>query len=372
MLLIIISQIQASGTRIAKFNELQIQSGIRKALKIPLHSNIRWGSAFYMLDRALALQNVCSDLSFNYMCITINFAGHNFIYQLCRPFIQAHHFNLTGWMCWKGNPLDSIFPISWGLGLCFRCEGYSSCKLYIYHPFCQLFTDHVTRTQIEFKRLSHLRRRRHYGNRFCSSKTSKLAGKRSVMAKLVLSDSQHTAWLSRMALTNSGSITVNLMRNQRTFWRWVSYFYLHSYNGCWLILIVLHPYYKLDYIQLAWGGEKEQEEERLAGNFVAKNWQDEALRIFEQMVWFSGHSVSYFTLLRRLKPTGRAILKKWMMHLMRAHQLWQIKLMTWLSLILTGTAYHNSRMGTTRILGVPKFDITSRQWRQTLLRRLIS
>jgi hypothetical protein len=33
-----------------------------------------------------------------------------------------------------------------------------------------------------------------------------------------------------------------------------------------------------------WGGEKEQEEERAAGNLHAKNWQDEARQIVEETV----------------------------------------------------------------------------------------
>jgi hypothetical protein len=49
-------------------------------------------------------------------------------------------------------------------------------------------------------------------------------------------------------------------------------------------LTVLHPYYKLQYIKLAWGGEKEQAEERAAGNWNAKNWQDEAQKILKAMV----------------------------------------------------------------------------------------
>ena len=47
---------------------------------------------------------------------------------------------------------------------------------------------------------------------------------------------------------------------------------------------MLHPYYKLDYIKLAWGGEREQAEEQEAGNQDAKNWQDEAFNIFEETV----------------------------------------------------------------------------------------
>lgn len=46
----------------------------------------------------------------------------------------------------------------------------------------------------------------------------------------------------------------------------------------------LHPYYKLDYIKLKWGGAEEQEEERRNGNLNAKNWQDEAQKILESTV----------------------------------------------------------------------------------------
>lgn len=50
------------------------------------------------------------------------------------------------------------------------------------------------------------------------------------------------------------------------------------------LVIVLHPYYKLDYIKLSWGGAEEQVIERLEGNLNAKNWQDEALKVVEKMV----------------------------------------------------------------------------------------
>jgi hypothetical protein len=47
---------------------------------------------------------------------------------------------------------------------------------------------------------------------------------------------------------------------------------------------VLHPYYKLDYIRLTWGGPEEQAKERANGNHDAKNWQDEAHKILEATV----------------------------------------------------------------------------------------
>jgi hypothetical protein len=48
--------------------------------------------------------------------------------------------------------------------------------------------------------------------------------------------------------------------------------------------LALHPYYKLAYIELAWGGAEEQEAEIEAGNLEAKNWQDEARKILEKTV----------------------------------------------------------------------------------------
>ena len=47
---------------------------------------------------------------------------------------------------------------------------------------------------------------------------------------------------------------------------------------------MIHPYYKLMYIKLACGGEKEQFEERAEGNKYVKNWQDEARKILEDTV----------------------------------------------------------------------------------------
>ena len=46
------------GQRIEYFEKLQIQSKITDPLKIPLHSNIRWGSAYLMLDHSYKLRQV--------------------------------------------------------------------------------------------------------------------------------------------------------------------------------------------------------------------------------------------------------------------------------------------------------------------------
>jgi hypothetical protein len=62
---------------------------------------------------------------------------------------------------------------------------------------------------------------------------------------------------------------------------------------------VLHPYYKLAYIKLAWGGPDEQAAEIAAGKPNAKDWQDEARKIVERTVScshflvFNCHIVEY-------------------------------------------------------------------------------
>lgn len=58
ILVFMLPQIQASGQRIEYFQSTQIRCGIPEALKIPLHSNIRWGTAFKMLDQAQRLHQV--------------------------------------------------------------------------------------------------------------------------------------------------------------------------------------------------------------------------------------------------------------------------------------------------------------------------
>ena len=55
-------QIQSSGQRIEFFQKLQERLGISPSLKIPLHSNTRWGMAYLTLDCALKLRQVYPSL----------------------------------------------------------------------------------------------------------------------------------------------------------------------------------------------------------------------------------------------------------------------------------------------------------------------
>jgi len=54
----LVIKIQSSGQRIAYFERLQTECGIKTPLGIPLHSNIRWGTADGMLARCYDLRTV--------------------------------------------------------------------------------------------------------------------------------------------------------------------------------------------------------------------------------------------------------------------------------------------------------------------------
>jgi len=51
-------QIQSSGQRIEAFEKLQFECGFQDTLKIPLHSNVRWGTAHRMLSVSYKMRQV--------------------------------------------------------------------------------------------------------------------------------------------------------------------------------------------------------------------------------------------------------------------------------------------------------------------------
>lgn len=46
-------------------------------------------------------------------------------------------------------------------------------------------------------------------------------------------------------------------------------------------ILVIHPYYKLNWIELHWGGAEAQAEAVLRGESNARNWVDEAEKLVE-------------------------------------------------------------------------------------------
>ncbi|KAM6491167.1 hypothetical protein JOM56_013406, partial [Amanita muscaria] len=64
----------------------------------------------------------------------------------------------------------------------------------------------------------------------------------------------------------------------------MKYYCRFDEKTAYVLALILHPYFKFHYIKLAWGGAKEQAAEIAAGNKHAKNWQEEALKVVENVM----------------------------------------------------------------------------------------
>ena len=68
----LLPQIQSSGQRIEAFEKLQLECGFTCALKVPFHSNVRWGTAYQMLTVAHKLRQVwCFAISLSYRLVSL-------------------------------------------------------------------------------------------------------------------------------------------------------------------------------------------------------------------------------------------------------------------------------------------------------------
>ena len=100
-------QVQASGQQIEHFEKLQIQCKITEPLKIPLHSNIRWGSAYFMLDRAYMLRQVSRNCKFK---IDTNFnEGNHSFYSNGGFALRSYHYDPSEWSNHEEDSMDGIY-----------------------------------------------------------------------------------------------------------------------------------------------------------------------------------------------------------------------------------------------------------------------
>ena len=85
-------KIQASGQRIEYFESTQLRCGLEVPLKIPLHSNIRWGTAFKMLDQSHKLRQVSNQIlsSFSYLQVDVIIADR-ILSCICRRDVWSNH-----------------------------------------------------------------------------------------------------------------------------------------------------------------------------------------------------------------------------------------------------------------------------------------
>jgi hypothetical protein len=80
---ILVRQIQSSGQRIEAFEKLQLECGINDPLKIPLHSNVRWGTASRMLQVAYKVRQVSDPLPYSHYSLSDRVVAHQLICRQC-------------------------------------------------------------------------------------------------------------------------------------------------------------------------------------------------------------------------------------------------------------------------------------------------
>ncbi|KAF5382025.1 hypothetical protein D9615_004467 [Tricholomella constricta] len=220
-------KLQSSGQRIQYFEELQLKCNedLKAPLKIPLHSNTRWGSAYKMLERAYML----------------------------RAAINLFVMNA-----------DSLYgPIT-----TIRQNGSVQKKL-AWRAFA-LNAEDWERVKDAMVLLADSNRVLHH---FSAEQQPTL-----YRALPALEDLQ-TVWEAKRANPKYHLYHTALQDGLDK----LSKYYSKFDDKPWYILaIVLHPYFKLNYIKMAWGGAADQEEEFANGNLDARNWQDEAQKIVEK------------------------------------------------------------------------------------------
>ena len=220
-------KIQCSGQRIEYFKKLQIESGITTPLVIPLHSNVRWGSAYKMLQRAHRLRQA----------VRLFIAAAD---ELFGPITVLRHdgrvFKKIPWSAFKIAEMDwvRVLDAKSILGDSNRIQQYFSSEQ-----------------------------------------------KPTLWRSLPAIEELQTAWEAKRddpqyAIYKDAIIDGLAKLNK--------YYSRFDEKPSYVLALILHPYYKLGYIVHAWGGEKEQEEDIHAGNTNAKNWQAEARKILEQTV----------------------------------------------------------------------------------------
>ena len=147
------------------------------------------------------------------------------------------------------------------------------------------------RTLIGSNNISPLKSNQLSGACSLHSKNYKQRGKRSATAR----DTHYTKTLLTTASRRSVNITHAWTKSQALSLHSVTHFSLPSKICTKYEFEVLHPYYKLAYIKLAWGGPEEQAAGIEDGDPDAKDWQDEARKIVERTV--SGAFLRPLTLL---------------------------------------------------------------------------
>ncbi|KAG6872994.1 hypothetical protein C0995_004370 [Termitomyces sp. Mi166 len=207
-------KIQASGQCMEYFQKLQMQTRIKTLLKIPLHNDTRWGSAYGMMDHSLKLHPAITQ-----------FVGS----------ADVMYGPIT--IVWKEGHIEKC--INWSV-FTFNEEDWS----------------HVDDAK---EILSDSKKCLHY---FSSEEHPTLYKVIPAIEALL------TAWENKLEHSHYKLYSMGLCDGCTKLSRYYNYI---DDKPTMVLALILHPYYKLDYIQMEWGSEEEQRAE-IATDIVALCW----------------------------------------------------------------------------------------------------
>ncbi|KAF9220021.1 hypothetical protein BS17DRAFT_759993 [Gyrodon lividus] len=217
-------KIQCSGQRIEYFETLQVKCGIETPLSIPLQSNIRWGTADGMLGRSHHLR-----LPIN---LFINSADE--LYGLITTIRQngsvVKHIPWTAFS-FKPSDWDRVNDTRTVISDANNIQQYFSADV---HPTLWRAIPALEELQMAWK--------------------AKTVNEKYKIYKCAI----------KGGLDKIGK-----------------YYTRFDEKLVYILALALHPYYKLGYIKMTWGGPEEQAAEHAAGNAGARNWHNEALQVVE-------------------------------------------------------------------------------------------
>ncbi|KAG6904650.1 hypothetical protein DXG01_008378, partial [Tephrocybe rancida] len=205
---------------------IKLECGFQTTLKLTLHNNTRWGSAFNMLERALKLRS-----AINLFVVHAD--------QLYGPITtQQTNGHITKKIPWTDFSLNDA---DWAL--------VEDAKAMLADSNCVL----------------------HY---FSSEKQPTLWRALPALENLQ-TEWEDKLFKHRWALFHA-AIRAGLAKL-------IKYYTKFDHKPVYILALFLHPYFKLHYIQIAWGGPEEQKAEFDKGNFDVKDWVDEARKIVENV-----------------------------------------------------------------------------------------
>ena len=219
----IVIQIHASPQHLEYFEKLQIEMGKNPPLKVPLHSNVRWTSAYVMIKRAYELRKVCIFYQNGSLFLfTDGYVGNQSLCFHCWRMLWSNDYSVARWLHTQGDQVvifasyRSQVNNSWFYVPNLRSTWY-------FFLYIRVVWQLIIRTHISFNNPSLPRSSQPLGMPFLRSRISCQNGKTNSMT----TNSPPSMMHYTMALRRFKSIIASSTTNQPLFSHSICLFFLH-------------------------------------------------------------------------------------------------------------------------------------------------